>query len=47
MKKFFSLVLCFLMLSAPIKIHATEPALNINAKSALLMEASTGKILYV
>ncbi len=46
LKGLFSLFLCFILFVSPISAFAEEPALDIHAKSAILMEASTGRILY-
>lgn len=43
MKKFFSILLCVLLFST--NVYA-EDALEIEAPSAILMEASTGKVIY-
>lgn len=44
MKKCFVLFLCLFLL--PLPVRADTPALNPNAKAALLMEATTGQILF-
>ena len=46
MKKLFSLFLCIIVLLPMRPVKAETPALSVSAKSALLMEASTGRILY-
>ncbi len=46
MKKFVSLILCSLFVFSTCPVKADAPALSISAKSALLMEASTGRILF-
>ncbi len=47
MKKLLSLFLCVVFAtSLTITVSAENPALELSAKSALLMEASTGKILF-
>jgi D-alanyl-D-alanine carboxypeptidase (penicillin-binding protein 5/6) len=45
MKKFFPIILCAALLTFPVTAQSA-PDLKVNAKSAILMEASTGKILY-
>ena len=43
------LVLLFVALSIPIPVHGADPVsrgMELTAKSAVLMEASTGRILY-
>ncbi len=46
MKTFLALFLSTLFLLPSARVTAEEPALDIHAKSALLMEASTGRVLY-
>ncbi len=46
MKKWISYLLCTLLISPMMPARAETPALTVNAKSALLMEASTGRVLY-
>lgn len=46
MKKFLSVFLSFIFFLPAFPTLAETPALSIGAKSALLMEASTGRILY-
>ncbi len=46
MKKHIAILLCIFLLSNPLPTAADTPALTVNAKAALLMEASTGRILY-
>lgn len=46
LKTFISVLLCSILLLPAFPARADAPALSVNAKSALLMEASTGRILY-
>ncbi len=46
LKKFLSLLLCGILIVPACPAMADTPALSISAKSALLMEASTGRILF-
>lgn len=43
---FFSMMLCFFVLSADVSATETEAVLDIGSPSAILMEASTGAVIY-
>lgn len=46
MKKALCFMLCIFMLTAPMSAFAEEPSVETDAKAVLLMEASTGEVLY-
>ncbi|MDD6309350.1 MAG: D-alanyl-D-alanine carboxypeptidase [Clostridia bacterium] len=46
MKKLFTIILCFLLFTQALPVTADAPSLSIKAKACLLMEASTGQVLY-
>jgi len=46
LKTWISVLVCSILLFSAFPACADTPALSVNAKSALLMEASTGRILY-
>lgn len=46
MKKMITILLCIFLCVAPMTAIAEAPALSVKAKAALLMEASTGRVLY-
>lgn len=46
MKKWISLLFCITLFFPTFSAKAETPALTVNAKAALLMEASTGRVLY-
>lgn len=45
-KKLITILLCIFLIVSPFPALADTPAISVNAKAALLMEASTGRVLY-
>lgn len=46
MKKVFSFIISFILILSSAHISVTADELSLTSKSAILMEASTGKIIY-
>ena len=46
MKKIFSLIISFILILSSVHISVAADELDLTSKSAILMEASTGKIIY-
>lgn len=46
MKKFFSFIISFILILSSVHISVAADELDLTSKSAILMEASTGKIIY-
>ena len=46
MKKRIILIICFLLCLFPLSVHAEESDLTPNASGAILIESSSGEVIY-